>query len=806
MEETLAAPLLIGPVSTWSTRILVTGCSPGAEVKLHRVGNKTDLIGSAMANDSECEVELTSAVAAGERIVAIQELDGQSAATPEAQALEITPSLKADETLPNPWLLTTLYVWGEAMWITGCFPGTRIEIWQDSQRLGNAEAKAHWMTEGFSIGARMRLDHPLVYSQVEIRTVSPNGDLLNSMTVAPINYADQLPEYAAQGVLPPPIITQPVSACDRAVGIGGIVDGARVVLTVNIDKTYEAIYDRDFLWFSLPAQLNAGDTVQATQFLPVVRQPSYSSVEIAAIALKPPPPLLLPPCDGQTTVTVSNLIRGGSVVIESGEQKVSQLVPADRQTIEIGLRDPLSIADGQVRCTQYRCEIASDPVSAAIAAERDQLPPPSMGMPLRECASAVYAVFETGHKVRIRSLERGLLTGSVSVPSNSSYFNFRMTVSGLRKGELIVAEGQQCSGGWIRSEQYEVGPELESDFMRALQFNLRFYDQAYGRESELTVGTETVVMMPVPCGMPFELFRLRGDNLLKFGSGYGQPSDNASGNLPNNLLVGDRLILRLFPCAGPPLYGGFELLTGSEIKAVLTPTSPTILRPADSQREIPAGSPITVEAIDHGWLTARRVDGYGLRVMTAEQFANGAGDQAPGFTAGKTKTASWSVLLQEPATKYIIMVQGFNAAGSGQRSVHTVYTKGYVDTEPNPNPNPAPSYGGMSVSTWQRYEGSGSNNATISADLKFAGYGLPAQVPISVEIEYRGLDVNDSYSPEGFLSDNAGSFSGDRSMSGILSTITELKFKLKYQTANGSFVATASATVGLGATVSFVKE
>ncbi|WP_153810162.1 hypothetical protein [Nocardia sp. SYP-A9097] len=338
---------------------------------------------------------------AGQRLVAVQELDGQiSDPTPDELAVVVSAAPTSHLQLPPMVFRSRLYECARAVWVAAAAPGAVVTVFSSGVVAGTARAD----TFG---DARMVLITPLPKHGATIQATqsAPSGFPL--LTDVPAITADSVRPLPA-GELPPPVVGAPLPiGCENAVLIGGVIDGAQVTVTRQSDATSSsATFDSEQLWFVLPKPFaSQGDHIEVTQQMPQCRArdvtPSKPAAADIAPAAPPPPISLAPPCAGSALLHAESLRGGAALTVTITEPSrtttLQYEVPPGRSSWDIPV--PRLPADAAVEVTEAVCTFET---STTVYVIDDQPPlPPDLAVPLFSCGRAVSVKTRAGAFVEI---------------------------------------------------------------------------------------------------------------------------------------------------------------------------------------------------------------------------------------------------------------------------------------------------------------------------------------------------------------------------------------------------------------------
>jgi len=456
---TPCAPIIIGPLSEWSSSIRVEGCIPGASiaiVSLSRPG--IGLLAKGTSSSGAARLALEPGVRLNEkdRLIAMQSFGGEESAPPsDALALPVAPAPKSSAGLPNPTFLSHLWEFGRALQVGGVVPGAIVTIASSSGILGEGTAD-----EGL---ARINLSSalPAGGSQIVAEAGSPLGFAFTATPPLKTQGVVNTLPVPAGARLPMPSNPQSPdpAGCDPAVLIGGVFDGATVTVTLSRDGIPDArVFDLDQLWFVLAKPLDsAGDRLEVTQSLPrTERIESNPLTIISGAAPTPQPPIVFSPCPGSEWVAVSGLLAGADLELKINGQSFD----AGRATgTEANIRVPPMPPGAEIKVKQQRCGLSA--TTTVTSSPLIALQEPEIGDRPLQCASGVRVVSATpGALLEIRAQRRA----SPSAPIRT--ISPQMVVSApemivpvmpaLSVGDEIWVAQLTCTPPWTESLRHAV--------------------------------------------------------------------------------------------------------------------------------------------------------------------------------------------------------------------------------------------------------------------------------------------------------------------------------------------------------------
>jgi hypothetical protein len=380
----LSRPQVIGPVSVLTRFIRIQGQLVGATVSVASIGPnaRTLLTDIADASDTRLELPVGEGLRPDDRLVAVQVLGGDSSPAPQpgiplAVGVQLAPTGAASD-LSFVSYVSNLWECGKHVWLRGGVPGARAVV----EVAGTVVGTGHfWESEG----ARLSLREGLSSAPVSAKQSVPGiGDGPTSSRV-PL----ALPG-AASTPLPAPIIYPTPLACQSAIHVSGVYDGAEVIVGRSDGRTVSeqrSASDTSALWITVD-ELTEKDELTVHQEVDKRCERSTFATSKATVGPQGavPIPTLDPLCLGAPVVTVKDLLPNAQVELNINGLVVRGQAPPSATTLQM-IVEPLGV--GTVSARQLQCstwsELAVVPVDAAPAV----IPPFEIVQPLHRCSSIV---------------------------------------------------------------------------------------------------------------------------------------------------------------------------------------------------------------------------------------------------------------------------------------------------------------------------------------------------------------------------------------------------------------------------------
>ncbi|HEV2392759.1 MAG TPA: hypothetical protein VG146_10400 [Verrucomicrobiae bacterium] len=421
----LLPPVVVGPLSECSSRVKVQGQLIGVTVDIYSNGAHV-ATGTATWTDQTFPLLPGKTLAPGAAVAATQTIGG----TTSPKSSSPVTVQKKPPVIGTVAAKTHIYVCGQCLWLEGMVPGAKVEVSVGGVLRGSGIADDG--SARFGLSVQTGAGDILVARQTACGTAGTPTNLPKP---------DALPGNQKQ--LMRPVVVGPLRACQRAVTVKDVVDGAQVVLTEapTAGFTETACFDLSELWFPTPP-LKLGDQVTALQQMPRCEIKSAASAPVVVGPSTPVPvPTVVPPlCAGGVTVRLTDLLPGSPVeILQNGVSLGLGSAPAS--TFDFGT--PALAANAMITARQELCTNWSAP-SAGVNVDPHpaSLPTPVVGSPLYECGAAVHVSnLHPGATVYVFSTLLGAPIGSSVVYTTQADVPVAPL---LIKGDHIFAEQKGC--------------------------------------------------------------------------------------------------------------------------------------------------------------------------------------------------------------------------------------------------------------------------------------------------------------------------------------------------------------------------
>jgi hypothetical protein len=350
----------------------VQGQLIGATVDLYSSGAHVGS-GTATWTDQSFKLDPGKTLAPSANVTATQSISGvTSPHSPSPVTVQKKPPVIGPVTSK-----THIYVCGQCLWLDGMVPGAKVEV-----SVGGVVRGTGIADDG---SARIGLSAPTGAADTLVAQQAACG---TPGVATNLPKPDSLPGKGRQ--LAPPTVVGPLRACQRAVTVKDVVEGAQVVLTeAPAGFTETACFDLSELWFPTPP-LKLGDHVTAIQQMPGCEAKSGSSAPVTVGPSKPvPSPTVVPPlCAGGVSVRLTGLLPGSPMeIFQNGVSLGTGSAPASTFDFPV----PPLAANAHITARQELCTNWSAPsASVKVNPQPGTLPTPVVGSPLYECGAAVH--------------------------------------------------------------------------------------------------------------------------------------------------------------------------------------------------------------------------------------------------------------------------------------------------------------------------------------------------------------------------------------------------------------------------------
>jgi hypothetical protein len=349
-------PKIVAPLSACSDRVRVQGQKTGATVKIYAsLSNIFDEVFSGTAKWPDETYKLTRKLKAGETVYVDTFIENAEIVEPEPDQSEL-----GEITVDGH-----LHACGRCGAFGNGYPGAEVRVISATRGpLG------HGVIDPESGAAHVPFDPILDEGEALMAQQTICGI---SSTPSPCPMPDMPANTNRQ--LAAPIVRAPLHACERAIWIEGIADGALVRVFRDGQEASSACFPYSEAWYRLRRELDEGETITVDQRFPGCEMWSLPSDTVTVdVAQRPNAPALLGPfCKGTPRIGVGDLRHGATVtLIQTSEANPGTFLQAvQRGTViadaeawdtecDIPLADPLDLARGQyVFAYQTLCDLHS---------------------------------------------------------------------------------------------------------------------------------------------------------------------------------------------------------------------------------------------------------------------------------------------------------------------------------------------------------------------------------------------------------------------------------------------------------------
>ncbi len=309
-------PVVDGPITQLSKQVYVDSVLPNAEITVYNDAAGTSQVGTITStNPGGIWVPLTKPIAVGQQITARQLytgsdltiknlVSGQSDASNAPVRVEAAPN-----PLPSPVFISGLSDCMDFIWMDGLIPGATLVVTISGTTTNLVDAPVTQPTQWFQLKpASLVAGNKLV--AVQSAPGFASSPAVTSQPLAP-----------APDSLLPPVITEPMVACQTSIQFKNMFPSADVVTTQSGIDGFSTAPSQSFwseLWPLKPGP------IQSYQYLPCPSPAGGGQKKItsatATFTVGPAKPTIpnvtYPPCLDVTQLTVSNLIPGEILTLE----------------------------------------------------------------------------------------------------------------------------------------------------------------------------------------------------------------------------------------------------------------------------------------------------------------------------------------------------------------------------------------------------------------------------------------------------------------------------------------------------------
>jgi hypothetical protein len=373
------APIVHGPLLPSSTHVLVSGALSGATVTV--LANGGDAGVALAAGNGNVLVELHRTLAVGEKVTAVQ-MVGSATSPASSQPVTVIP---VPASLPAPLFASPVTECMDSVLLAGLVPGATVEV-----KTG-ATALASFQTSGTAAWATLG---PALLEDGHVLTAIQRLDGL----VSPIGSSPPLAAIDAREQPPPPVVKQPVTACETAVLVSSLIPAAVLELAQD-NWSATATNVATAYWATGTPPFEEG-RLRAKQRLPRCGGESQLVDVPVGPPVTPPAPVLQPFCPAAKRVVVSGLKAGGVLTLWS--RRWDDTVETEIGSVGIGSSvqqvDLPAVVGGtgphmSIVARQTLCGLTSPPGSANEFARPGSgalpAPEPRIVAPLLACMRAV---------------------------------------------------------------------------------------------------------------------------------------------------------------------------------------------------------------------------------------------------------------------------------------------------------------------------------------------------------------------------------------------------------------------------------
>lgn len=330
-------PAILGPVSECSRAVRVMGQSSGARVRVYVDADPVPVSDQRVDWADAFVTVDRSRLSPGRLLRATQEVAGQEGdRSPAGQRVE--PAVNGPVVLPYP-----LFNCAQSLYVRGCCPGARLEVWQSGSLLGRADAVGDDAWIAFDPGERVSPG-----SAVEVhQRVCTSSASESTFSVAP------LPAPTQDGRrMYPPAIVEPIEECVRLVQVTDIVPGAVLRMSRDGGTIFDQSVPLDAVDIRVPA-MRTGERFEVEQTLPLCELLPADPIraEVVPLTALPRPRIDGPVCAGPHLVTISRLKPGATVILLADGSEIGRWeAGATSMPVDVDVPVPAALTARQELC------------------------------------------------------------------------------------------------------------------------------------------------------------------------------------------------------------------------------------------------------------------------------------------------------------------------------------------------------------------------------------------------------------------------------------------------------------------------
>lgn len=365
----MLSPIIKEPVYECTEFIRIHSIQSGYAIVVQS-GNET--IGESEAKSGSVIVKLKRPLTSGETIKAVA-MEGSKQSKPSApvEVQQLPP-------LSPPLAETTLYVGAICIHAWGLIPGSTIRAWNGIDLLGRGIAYDSFI--------RLPLNRPLMGGDaVRLEAEMCGKKSAKTAKIVPIMPYGSGP-YAEK--LPPPAVKETLLACQRVVGVKGLLPGARIKIFADNTTGYDQCAPTINGSFLLGPELKENQLVTAQQSFDSLNLKSdlSDSVRVGSPKNLIAPMICEPVSEGNRSVFVLNLENSVKVEITVDGKSIGRADYAGDYEFDLGyeLKSGQKIKAGQGLCGNWTWskEVTVKPLPKEVL-------PPKLEEPLYPCANIV---------------------------------------------------------------------------------------------------------------------------------------------------------------------------------------------------------------------------------------------------------------------------------------------------------------------------------------------------------------------------------------------------------------------------------
>ena len=449
----LAAPTIVGELSTCSRSVRLQGQFTGADVEIV-IGGSIIALGQAQWPDQRFPFPPGIVLNKGAVVRARQRHAGQESSLSKdgATVQEVRPGL------PPPVVDAPFVGCASLLVVHGLSPDATVTVRDGANVVIGTEQAA---------GSRavVTLAHPVGFAQ----TVGVTADACGSVTSVTSPPSEPIAPFT--GKLPTPTLPQHPYACQRILEVANLRPGETLILERGDGTQARYQVSMSTLLARLTPRLDPGEAIRlSAETSQACDVPASDILSIAVDAGPPPAPLVsTPPCPGSPVIRLDGLIPSATVRLRRGAEELLTLEAAESSQLVDLAGTALNSGDHLV-AEQALCDVWSPPSPVdAVVTVPDVTAGPHIVEPAAECSTVVRVTgVAPGSLISVFSMLAGGRIGHEL--ANGDTVDVEVAPP-LIETDTIVAVSEGCAAGYDSATVVAV-PDSTPVISRAVEGDL----------------------------------------------------------------------------------------------------------------------------------------------------------------------------------------------------------------------------------------------------------------------------------------------------------------------------------------------